>query len=117
MGGVVRAVGNAAKLAVEAPFKAASTLGKLGIEAVTLPTTLTTKALAKLSPGTFGPLDEKFSQLKGLAKKPLDVAEKAATFLPTKAIDLSTDIHATIIDTPLNLAGKALGVKPPFTAN
>jgi hypothetical protein len=117
MGGVVKAVGSAAKMAVNAPFKAASTLGKLGIESMLLPATLTTKALATLSPGMFGPLDRKLGQLKGLAKAPLDLAEKAATALPNKAIDVSTGIHAKIIDAPLNLAGSVLGIKPPFTAN
>lgn len=117
MGGVIKSVGNVAKGVVEAPFKAASTLGKLGLESLLLPTTLTTKALAKVSPGLFGPIDQKFSQLKGLAKKPFDMAADAATFLPKKAIDVSTSVHAKIIDTPLNLAGSVIGVKPPFTAN
>lgn len=117
MGGVVKAVGNAAKFAVNAPIKAVSTLGKLGIESMLLPATLTTKALSTLSPAMFGPLDQKLGQLKGLAKMPLDLAAKAATALPNKAIDISTGLHAKIIDTPLNLAGSVLGVKVPFTAS
>ena len=117
MGGVVKAVGSAAKMAVDAPFKVASTVGKLGIEAVMLPATLTTKALSTLSPGLFGPLDQKLGQLKGLAKTPLDLAEKAATALPNKAIDLTTNHYARVADMPLQLAESALGVKPPFTAN
>ena len=117
MGGVVKAVGSAAKLAVEAPFKAAGTIGKLGLEAVMLPTTLTTKALAGLSPNVFGPLDQKLGQLKGLAKAPLDLAEKAATALPTKAIDVATGHYARVADMPLQLAESVLGVKPPFMAN
>ena len=117
MGGVVKAVGNVAKTVVDAPIKAASTLGKLGVEALTLPTTLTTKALSKIAPGVFGPLDQKFSQLKGLAKTPFDLAEKAATTLPNKAIDMISDHEAKLIDTPLKLAGGVLGFQPPFAAN
>jgi hypothetical protein len=117
MGGVVKSVGNIAKTVVDAPIKAASTVGKWGIEALTLPTTITSKALATMLPGVFGPLDQKYSQLKGLAKAPLDLAEKVGTALPNKAIDMISDHEAKMIDTPLKLAGGVLGVKPPFTAN
>lgn len=117
MGGVVKAVGNVAKTVVDAPLKVASAVGKLGIDALTLPTTLTTKALATVAPGVFGPIDEKLGQLKGLAKAPFDLAEKAGTALPNKAIDLVADHEAKMVDLPLKLAGGVLGVKPPFMAN
>jgi hypothetical protein len=117
MGGVIKSVSNIAKTVVDAPLKAASTIGKLGIEAIALPTTITSKALASIAPGVFGPLDQKFSQLKGLAKMPFDLAEKAGTKVNDTIIDKVSDHEAHMVDMPLKLAGGVLGVKPPFMAN
>lgn len=114
MGGVVKGVANVAKNVVTAPVKAAGGLAKFSLDVVTLPTTLTTKALATVMPGVFGPIDQKLGQLKGMAKGTIDMAGKAATFLPTTAIDVSARTTAAVVQTPFNIAGAGLGLKPPY---
>jgi hypothetical protein len=114
MGGVVKGITNAAKSVITAPVKLAGGVAKFGIDVVTLPATLTTKALAKVAPSVFGPLDAIVSGTKNLAKGAIDTAGKAATFLPTTALDVSGRTTAAVIQTPFNIVGAATGLKPPY---
>lgn len=114
MGGVVQGITNAAKSVVTAPVKLAGGIAKFGIDTLMLPTTLTTKVLAKVAPPVFGPVDALVNGTKNFAKGAIDTAGKAATFLPTTALDVSGRTTAAVIQTPFNIVGAATGLKPPY---
>ena len=113
MGGVIKGVADVAKGVITAPVKLVGGAAKLGLDVVTLPTTLTTKALAKVFP-PFQFLDSLHSGVKNFAKGAVDTAGKAVTFLPTTAIDVSARTTAAVVQTPFNIAGAATGLKPPY---
>ncbi|HEY9720989.1 MAG TPA: hypothetical protein V6D47_03195 [Oscillatoriaceae cyanobacterium] len=114
MGGVVKAVTNVAKDVVTAPAKLAGGALKLAMNTVMLPATLTSKALAKICPPVFGPLDQKFGQLRNFQNGLVDFGVKATNFLPSTALDVGGRTTAAVVQTPFNVAGAALGVKPPY---
>ena len=72
--------------------------------------------IALIGIGLIGSSIARAVRLKGLAKTPFDVAEKAVTGLQGKAIDMIADHEANMVDTPLKLAGGVFGFEPPFVA-
>jgi hypothetical protein len=114
MGGVIKSVTNVAKDIVTAPAKLAGGALKLGIDAVTLPLTLTTGVLSKVCPPVFGPVDGAVNGIKNFQKGIIDFGVKATNFLPSTALDVTGRTTAAVVQTPFNIAGAALGVNPPY---
>lgn len=114
MGGVIKSVTHVVKDVVTAPVKIAGGALKLGLDAAMLPMTLTTKALAKVCPPLFGPIDQKLTQVRNFQKGVVDFGVRAANFLPSTAIDVSGRTTAAVVQTPFNIAGAALGTNPPY---
>lgn len=113
-GGLIQGLTNAAKAVITAPAKVGAFGAKLSLDILTLPTTLTTKVLAKAAPSVFGPVDRALGQVKGLGKGAIDTAEKAVTFVPRKALDAQGRVLTEVANTPFNIAGAAMGLKAPY---
>lgn len=112
--GLIKGITGAAKAIVTAPAKVGAFGAKLSIDVLTLPTTLTTKVLAKAVPGVFGPVDKSLSQVKGLGKGAIDKAEQAVTFVPRTLIDAQGRVAQEVVNTPVRFTQAALGLKAPY---